>query len=125
MVERKRHLAKALTYRVFGSMATGAVALVLSKRIEIAAGVALADTVIKIVLYYVHERVWYHISWGVHAGQPHDPKPGDKRAADVAESPSEGQEDRGSGLAGSALGGVRTIVRTGAGGVRVGSTRGD
>lgn len=71
MVERKRHFAKAITYRVFGSAATGVIALVLSKQYEVALGVALADSVVKVVLYYAHERVWYHIPWGVHPGKPH------------------------------------------------------
>ncbi len=72
MVERKRHLAKAVSYRVFGSLATAAIAYLFSGRLDIAAGVGIADTVVKIILYYLHERVWYRIRWGVHPGIAHE-----------------------------------------------------
>lgn len=70
MVERKRHLLKAVTYRLFGSMATAAITFAFTDRADIAAGVGLIDTVAKIALYYVHERMWYRIRWGVHPGEP-------------------------------------------------------
>lgn len=72
MVERKRHLAKAVSYRLFGSMATGAIALAFTGRVDLAAGVGVADTVVKLGLYYLHERLWYRIRWGVHPGVPSD-----------------------------------------------------
>lgn len=72
MVERKRHFAKAVTYRVFGSVATGLVAYAFSHSVEIGAQVGLADSVIKVGLYYVHERVWYRVKWGVRPGARRD-----------------------------------------------------
>lgn len=65
MVERKRHLAKAVTYRVFGSAATAGIAYAVSGSVEIGAVVGVADSVFKIVLYYAHERIWYRVRWGV------------------------------------------------------------
>ncbi len=70
MVERKRHLAKSLTYRVFGSAATAGIAYVATGNAKISASVGLIDSVIKIGIYYLHERVWYHVKWGVHPGTP-------------------------------------------------------
>lgn len=73
MVERKRHLAKAVTYRVFGSAATAAIAYAVTGEVKVGAVVGVADTVVKIGLYYIHERAWYRIRWGVRAGSGETP----------------------------------------------------
>jgi len=77
MVDRKRHLAKACTYRVFGSTVTGGITYALTGHLAASVSVGLADTVLKIVLYYVHERIWYRVKWGVRdpvaAGHPRPP----------------------------------------------------
>ncbi len=65
MVERKRHLAKALTYRVLGSAGTAAIAYVATGDAKIGASVGVIDSIVKIGFYYAHERVWYRIRWGV------------------------------------------------------------
>jgi uncharacterized membrane protein len=75
MVDRKRHLAKALTYRVFGSAATGAVAYMVSGSVGLGATLGLVDTFAKIGLYYIHERVWYRVKWGVHEVPWQSPAP--------------------------------------------------
>jgi uncharacterized membrane protein len=86
MVERKRHLAKAVTYRFFGSCATAAIAFAASGDVKIGAAVGVLDSVVKVGLYYVHERMWYRIRWGVNTSahghetevkplKPHDSSP--------------------------------------------------
>lgn len=65
MVLRRRHLAKAVSYRVFGSLATVAIAFVLTGDAAISASIGLADSLAKIGLFYLHERAWYRIKWGV------------------------------------------------------------
>jgi uncharacterized membrane protein len=65
MVERKRHLAKAVTYRFFGTFGTAAIAYAVSGDMKIGAAVGVIDSVAKIGLYYAHERLWYRIRWGV------------------------------------------------------------
>jgi uncharacterized membrane protein len=67
MVDRKRHLAKAVTYRVFGSATTAAIAYLITGNTGLSATVGVVDSLLKIGLYYVHERVWYRVRWGVHA----------------------------------------------------------
>lgn len=67
MVERKRHLAKAITYRVFGSTATAVIAYVATGHAGIGAAVGVVDSLVKIGGYYIHERIWYRIRWGVKA----------------------------------------------------------
>lgn len=66
MVEPKRHLAKAVTWRIIASTVTAVIALVFGLPAKAVGFVFLADLVIKFVLYYAHERVWYkHIKYGV------------------------------------------------------------
>jgi uncharacterized membrane protein len=65
MVERKRHLAKAITYRVFGSAATSFVAFAATGDLGVGASIGALDSIIKVGLYYVHERLWYRVKWGV------------------------------------------------------------
>ncbi len=59
-----RSLAKALTYRAVGSLATGLIAWWFSGSLRVGAAVGVADTVIKLALYYVHERLWHLVPWG-------------------------------------------------------------
>ena len=72
MVERKRHLAKAVSYRFFGSMGTAAAAWAVTGNVKVGAVIGVFDTVAKIGLYYIHERAWYRIKWGVRPGSPHE-----------------------------------------------------
>lgn len=64
METRARSLLKALTWRAGGLVVTTAVAWVVTRRIRVAASIGLADTVLKLVAYYVHERAWLRIKFG-------------------------------------------------------------
>ena len=68
-ISKKRHLAKTLTWRVIASLTTFVIAYVFFKddpqATEKATGVALTESIIKMGLYYVHERFWYKSNFGV------------------------------------------------------------
>ena len=65
-VSPKRHLAKAITWRIIASITTALIAYMFGLPPKAIGLVFAADLVIKFVLYYVHERVWYkHIRYGV------------------------------------------------------------
>jgi uncharacterized membrane protein len=65
-VERKRHLAKAVTWRIIASLTTALIAFAFGLPPKAIGGVFVADLVIKFIMYYAHERVWYkHIKYGV------------------------------------------------------------
>jgi len=65
-VEKKRHLAKAVTWRVIASLTTALIAWFFGLPPKAVGFVFLADLIIKFVLYYIHERVWYtKIRYGV------------------------------------------------------------
>lgn len=65
MVARKRHLAKAFTWRVVGTIDTFLLGWLVSGDITIGAAIGGLEIVTKMVLYYFHERVWYLFKWGV------------------------------------------------------------
>ena len=65
-VSHKRHLAKAVTWRVIASLTTAAIAFAFGLPPKAVGGVFVADLIIKFVLYYAHERAWYkYIKYGV------------------------------------------------------------
>jgi uncharacterized membrane protein len=43
---------------------TGVVTYVLTDRLDFAVTVGLADTLVKVFIYYAHERMWTRISYG-------------------------------------------------------------
>lgn len=62
----KRHLAKAVTWRIIASLTTVGIAWVFGLPAKAIGAVFIADLIIKFVLYYGHERIWYkHIKYGV------------------------------------------------------------
>jgi uncharacterized membrane protein len=64
MDSNSRSVAKAISYRVFGSLATGVVVYIMVGDWKVSAGAGIADSVIKLGLYFVHERVWNYIDFG-------------------------------------------------------------
>lgn len=66
MIQRKRHVMKAVTWRVIASTTTAIIAFLFGMPAKAVGYVFMADLIIKFVLYYMHERVWYkHIQYGV------------------------------------------------------------
>jgi len=64
MESNSRSIAKAVSYRVLGSLSTGMIFFVLTGRFTLSVGAGAADFVVKIVLYFLHERVWNYINFG-------------------------------------------------------------
>jgi len=61
---RSRSLAKALSYRILGTLSSVAVAYVITKNAALSVTIAFWETIIKVFIYYVHERGWNYIQWG-------------------------------------------------------------
>ena len=61
---RSRSIVKALTWRVTALLITTVVVWVVTRRMELAASVGLADTAIKLGAYYAHERTWLKVNFG-------------------------------------------------------------
>jgi uncharacterized membrane protein len=64
MDTRARSLAKAFSYRLLGSASTGAMVYLFTGNAKVSLGAGLLDSVVKIVLYFLHERIWNYIPYG-------------------------------------------------------------
>jgi adenylylsulfate kinase len=64
MESHARSIAKAVSYRVLGSASTALIVYAGTRSFTFSAGAGAADAVIKIGLYFVHERLWNHIPFG-------------------------------------------------------------
>lgn len=66
---RKRHILKSITWRVLASTTTFVIAFMFFKddphATEKATGVAITESIIKMGLYYFHERVWFKSNFGL------------------------------------------------------------
>jgi uncharacterized membrane protein len=59
-----RSVAKALSWRVVGTLDTLLISYILTGKITIAVSIASIDFLTKMVLYFFHERLWNLVSWG-------------------------------------------------------------
>ena len=70
MISRKRHLAKAVTWRVVATTATVLIAWWVTGDWRTGLEVGGVEFFAKMLLYYLHERFWYKfIGLGVGAAQ--------------------------------------------------------
>jgi uncharacterized membrane protein len=60
----RRSLAKAISYRVLGSLSTAGLVYFITGSGKASVGAGLADSAVKIVLYFLHERLWNVIPYG-------------------------------------------------------------
>ena len=60
-----RSLTKTVSWRVTGSGATFLIAWLISGSMAVAGPIAVIQLVMNTILYYVHERIWNKVSWGV------------------------------------------------------------
>ena len=59
-----RSLAKAVSWRITGTVDTFLISWLITGQALIASGIALTEIVTKIFLFWMHERVWNRIKWG-------------------------------------------------------------
>ncbi|QLE02344.1 DUF2061 domain-containing protein [Galbibacter sp. BG1] len=62
---KKRHLYKTLTWRVLGTIDTMLLAWIISGNPLTGLKIGFAEVVTKMILYYLHERTWYKINFGL------------------------------------------------------------
>ena len=63
-VTKSRSFVKALSYRIWGTLSSFVVVYVLTGDATLSGAIAFGETVVKIFIYYAHERVWNKIQWG-------------------------------------------------------------
>ena len=64
-ISKKRHIAKTFTWRLLATATTITLAWIISGDPMIGLQVGGWEFFIKMFLYYLHERVWYKINFGV------------------------------------------------------------
>ena len=59
-----RSVAKGISWRILATMVTTTVVFLYSGELTAAAIVGSLDALVKIVLYWGHERIWQWVTWG-------------------------------------------------------------
>jgi uncharacterized membrane protein len=59
LVERKRHIAKTISYRIVSTLIGFLLMWLISGSIKVGAAFGVAELVYKPIQYYLHERIWY------------------------------------------------------------------
>ena len=64
-VSVKRHILKTITWRVIGTIDTMILGWLISGDPMVGITIGSFEVVTKMVLYFLHERMWYKIDFGV------------------------------------------------------------
>jgi uncharacterized membrane protein len=66
MVSYKRHLAKSISYRILGTTQTIIISYMITGDISISTLFGGLELILKPILYFLHERIWYkYFKYGV------------------------------------------------------------
>ena len=61
-----RSFIKAVSWRMMGTIDTFIISFIVTGKISLAGSIASIEVVTKILIYYLHERVWAMVPWGRH-----------------------------------------------------------
>lgn len=61
---------KGLTWRITASVTTMLIVFLMTGNLALVAGVGLADVTLKVLFYYIHERLWGRVRWGILGVEP-------------------------------------------------------
>ena len=61
---RTRSVLKAISWRVLATLTTMSLVYIFFRRLDLAAAVGVLEAVIKMIVYFVHERIWNKIKYG-------------------------------------------------------------
>jgi uncharacterized membrane protein len=64
MENRKRSIAKAISWRAFGTIDTMLISWLITGKLVLAVSIGTTELLTKTLLYYVHERIWNRIKFG-------------------------------------------------------------
>ncbi len=65
-LDKKRHLAKTISYRVISTIIGFVTLYLVSGSIKLGATFGVVELLYKPIQYYIHERVWYkYIKYGL------------------------------------------------------------
>jgi len=59
-----RTLIKAITWRILATLATILIVFIFTGRLLLSLEVGAVEVVVKIIIYFLHERIWGKVGWG-------------------------------------------------------------
>jgi uncharacterized membrane protein len=66
IVEKRRHIAKTISYRIISTLVGFLIIWWVSGSIKIGTAFGVVELVYKPIQYYIHERIWYrYIKYGL------------------------------------------------------------
>ena len=71
IMRRRRHLAKAITWRIIGTLDTFVLSWLITKEPLTAGWIALVELITKTIIYYFHERAWFASNLGIENRKRH------------------------------------------------------
>ena len=60
-----RSIAKGISWRAVGALDTFLISLIITGRLLVSGSIGGTELITKVGLYYLHERLWTHIRWGL------------------------------------------------------------
>ena len=70
-MRRRRHIAKAITWRIIGTLDTFVLSWLITKKPLTAGWIAIVELITKTILYYFHERAWGASNLGIENRKKH------------------------------------------------------
>jgi uncharacterized membrane protein len=65
----RRSLLKSISWRTMASIDTFVVSFIITHRLMVAGSIAVMEIFTKILLYYLHERIWAAVPYGLRPRQ--------------------------------------------------------
>ena len=62
--EHKRSALKTVSWRIIATSTTMFLVYIFTGKLELTVGVGISDVVLKMMFYFLHERVWNRITFG-------------------------------------------------------------
>jgi len=59
-----RSIAKGFSWRFFATSVTVVIVYIFFGRLDLAIAAGIIETISKVILYYVHEKIWQRVQWG-------------------------------------------------------------
>jgi len=65
METHKRSIAKTISFRILATIITIILVLIFTGNIALASVIGIVEMITKLIAYYLHERLWDKIAWGI------------------------------------------------------------
>ena len=64
MDSRWRSLVKSISYRFYSALITFFISWLVTRNIKVATVISVIEIIVKILTYFLHERIWTRVPWG-------------------------------------------------------------